>query len=133
MFYIASEGRFFLINGNNHDFYLPIPFLFAIADRLTLIRQQRAEAAKKRDEEKAGTYTSLLLLIRCLAFLRHVLTESIKPVKATHTHTKKKPSSDLFYSAAWFWQPKKRGRLKHVSDLAKLNGPTRYVCWETRR
>ena len=28
--------------------------LIAIAERLALIRQQRAEAAKKREEEKAG-------------------------------------------------------------------------------
>jgi hypothetical protein len=28
--------------------------LVAFAERLSLIRQQRAEAAKKRDEEKAG-------------------------------------------------------------------------------
>jgi len=28
---------------------------FANVERLTLIRQQRAEAAKKREEEKAGT------------------------------------------------------------------------------
>ena len=83
----SIRGSFFFITGDNHDFYLPIPFFFAIPDRLTLIRQQRAEAAKKRDEEKAGTYTSLLLLIRCLSILRHVLSESLKPVKAKKTKT----------------------------------------------
>ena len=35
---------------NTDDFAYP----FANVERLTLIRQQRAEAAKKREEEKAG-------------------------------------------------------------------------------
>jgi hypothetical protein len=57
-----------------YDFHT-YPF-FSIADRLSLIRQERAEAAKKREEEKAGTYTSLLLLITCLAFLDMFLLEA---------------------------------------------------------
>lgn len=32
----------------------PLTFLLVLAERLSLIRQQRAEAAKKREEEKAG-------------------------------------------------------------------------------
>ena len=39
---------------NTDDFAYP----FANVERLTLIRQQRAEAAKKREEEKAGTSPS---------------------------------------------------------------------------
>jgi hypothetical protein len=45
---------------------------FANAERLALIRQQRADAAKKREEEKAGT--SPLLFVYCfmvLVFLCH--------------------------------------------------------------
>ena len=35
------------------------PYNFLDAERLALIRQQRADAAKKREEEKAGTSLSL--------------------------------------------------------------------------
>lgn len=37
------------------------------ADRLSLIRQQRAEAAKKREEEKAGMFLNSTPI--CLAFV----------------------------------------------------------------
>lgn len=35
--------------------YLNVLLTVQLADRLALIRQERAEAAKKREEEKAGT------------------------------------------------------------------------------
>jgi hypothetical protein len=39
------------------------------AERLAMIRQQRAEAAKKRDEEKAGTSVAICILLRVQIFL----------------------------------------------------------------
>ena len=53
MFFFLSFLYVFLIRFKialNLNFYLQIVF----AQRLALIRQQRAEAAKKREEEKAG-------------------------------------------------------------------------------
>jgi len=40
------------------------------AERLALIRQQRADAAKKREEEKAGTS---LAILSCFMLLNFVL------------------------------------------------------------
>jgi len=41
---------------NNHNLYNSVN-----AERLALIRQQRADAAKKREEEKAGTPLAIFL------------------------------------------------------------------------
>jgi hypothetical protein len=43
-----------------------------LADRLALIRQERAEAAKKREEEKAGMFLIIFfLLILCCHTLKN--------------------------------------------------------------
>ena len=52
---IRKMSNGFQINARVHLFscFLFLVY-FSFAERLTLVRQQRAEAAKKREEEKAG-------------------------------------------------------------------------------
>lgn len=81
----------FNIGTSLHDYLLTVmifTYPFATVERLTWIRQQRAEAAKKREEEKAGIYIYiylLLLLTTSLAFPSNVLEtckiESLKLVE----------------------------------------------------
>ena len=53
---------------NNHNLYNSVN-----AERLALIRQQRADAAKKREEEKAGTPLAIFFYPASFMLLNFVL------------------------------------------------------------
>jgi hypothetical protein len=54
------------------------------AERLALIRQQRADAAKKREEEKAGTYLAIFILLHALTFCSLTIRSQIYSISTWH-------------------------------------------------
>lgn len=57
--------------------YFTVLLTLLLADRLALIRQERAEAAKKREEEKTGTWLIFFSWFSSMQFLCYIMADFV--------------------------------------------------------